>query len=98
MLLVNLTDPIRTRGRSISKTFESFSAGGNSSNLFSFLKSSDRDANFSSLLASLTPNHYSKNMWNGDVGLVIYVYNQTTSLQYKASLARARPFIMISEF
>ena len=84
-MLVNLTDPIRLDGRdTITNTFEPYSASRNSTDFFTFADDSITSSyNFSELLTSSVPRDYSNDLWEGDIGLVIFVYNQSVSLQYK---------------
>lgn len=85
LLLVNLTDPIKVSGtREFSKSFVPSSSDKNYTDFFTFARESlQLESNFSQLKFNSYPNDYTKNMWKGDVGLVIYVYNQSTSMQYK---------------
>ena len=85
LLLVNLTDPISlSGGRAVSKTFESFSSSHNSSDIFTFARGSLRESdNFTILYEEASARDYSNNLWDSDVGLIIYVYNLSPPLQYK---------------
>ena len=83
--MVNLTEPIQLSGTSsMSDTFESFFSSDNNTDFFTFAHDSIQDSyNFTVLLDSTVPNDYSHDLWGGDIGLVIFVTNQSLSLQYK---------------
>ena len=86
-VLANLTDPITVRGTgSFSREIDDKSGNKNASEsqLFSFARSSLRNSpNFTELFFSRTEHDYTSKLWNGDVALIIRVYNLTQPLSYK---------------
>ena len=69
------------------ETYESFSSVTfNSSNLFSFARPHVQStAWFGWLFGNASSNDFTSNLWDGDVALVIYVFNLKPNLQYKVS-------------
>lgn len=86
-VLANLTNPIRVRGGGqFSRDLDDRSGDRNSTvpRLFSFAHPRLRDThNFTNLFYSRTENDYTKDMWNGDVALIVHVSNLTSQIIYK---------------
>ena len=69
------------------ETYESFSSVTfNSSNLFSFERPHIQSmAEFGWSFGNASSNDFTSNLWDGDIGLVIYVFILKPDLQYKVS-------------
>uniref|UniRef100_A0A1X7VPN4 Laminin EGF-like domain-containing protein n=2 Tax=Amphimedon queenslandica TaxID=400682 RepID=A0A1X7VPN4_AMPQE len=88
-ILYNVTDVLTISGtNSHSERYESFSSVTfNSSNLFSFARPDIQStAQFGWLFGNSSSNDFTSNLWDGDVGLVIYVFNLKPDLQYKITV------------
>jgi len=87
---VNLTDRITLRNQgSFDRSFDNFQSNklANLSNVFSFARPSLRTTpNFTALFNAAVENDYTSHMWDKDVTLVIYLYNLTSSVQYKITV------------
>ena len=70
---------------SVSNSYQSFDTSNyNSSKLFSFLVPRIKDTvQFSWLLGNSSSNELTDNLWDGDVGLVIYVFDMKPGIRYK---------------
>ena len=70
---------------SVSNSYQSFDTSNyNSSKLFSFLVPRIKDTvPFSWLLGNSSSNELTDNLWDGDVGLVIYVFDMKPGIRYK---------------
>ena len=86
-MLANLTDPIKvTGGGQFTRDLDDRSGSRNRTDprLFSFAHPQLRStSNFTELFNSRTEHDYTNKMWNGDVALIIHVYNLTNPLSYK---------------
>ena len=86
-VLANLTDPIRvTGGGKFTRELDDMSGNRNisASQLFTFVQPRLRaTSNFTDLFYSRTEHDYTNKMWNGDVALIVHVYNLTSPLSYK---------------
>ena len=86
-MLANLTDPIRvTGGGKFTRDLDDMSGNRNisASQLFTFVHPRLRaTSNFTDLFYSRTEHDYTNKMWNGDVALIVHVYNLTSPLSYK---------------
>lgn len=85
LTLYNLSEPINmTQNDVYSTTFSSFSSSSDA--FFTFSRSSVQSSKlFNSTVENFTSNYYTNSLWDGDVGLVIYVYNLKPSLSYKVN-------------
>ena len=85
MLLYNLTSPINISNTdSYKTTFKSFTTSSNGSIFYSFARPSIQNTlEYNWLLGNITSNGYTNSLWDGDVSLVIYVYNLQSTVQYK---------------
>ena len=85
LLLYNLTNPINISNTNSYKiTFKSFTTSNNGSSFFSFARPSIQNTlEYNWLLGNITSNGYTNSLWDGDVSLVIYVFNLQSTVQYK---------------
>lgn len=86
-MLLNLTEPHVVSGYgSFDITIGGFSSS-NTTRLFSFAHEDIRSThNFTRLFNSAVANNYSSALWDGDVALLIRVFNITSRLTYKVSV------------
>ncbi len=89
-LLVNLTDPIILGGEdSFSRNLDDFRSNRNvtAARLHTFANPSITDSsNFTTILSQVSEDDYTDDMWDGDVTLVVYVYNLTNPMTFKVKL------------
>lgn len=89
-VLANITDPIEIQGvGGYSRDLDDFGSNPDPSlaQLFTFARPSLlSNPNFTALFEARAENDYTRHMWNGDVALVIYVYNLADPMTFKITL------------
>lgn len=89
-VLANITDPIEIQGvGGYSRDLDDFGSNPDPSlaQLFTFARPSLlSNPNFTALFEARAENDYTRHMWNGDVALVIYVYNLADPMTFKVAV------------